>query len=667
MRVRSAIFGAFFTSGLAISAAHAGPIADENQKAGITGSWTAGDDGTARFAGAVDLYPESWSIKPGDRLGLKVRSTTTFDVRVFRLGWYGGAGAREVAVSTGNAAIAQPYPTPDPKFGLAEARWATNVTVDTAGWTPGLYVARAEQPSGKQALTFFTVRDDGAKLPFLLVVGTHTHQAYNAWPGPAGSGATSEDDPRWVGKSLYGFNSSKAHPSDSIGELRQAVKVSFDRPYFVGGGTADVSVYEYPFVRWAEREGIDLAVATDMDLHLDPSLLSGRKLVIFSGHEEYVTRRMFDHALAARAAGVNFLFLSGDTWSWQVRVEAGQGPFSTLVGYKESWVKDPEQRLAFSLKNAGRIEEAKTHYRLVSRGWKNLEHDPAAGIDERRPGMLLTGVQSAGIIRDGAGVPMHGGLYPWADLVVTLKDHWIYAGTGLRNGDRIPHVFGYEVDSTLQSKPEFDRFRPAGQLIFGAIRQSADGIVKGSTASFRDPSGAEVVSMGAIYTAWALDDWGWRSGGFAAAGKPAPTSPTYQKMMRNVVDRYAGGVAPEFDAGVALDGGGYEAGPIAEPEEVEKDTGIESETEPVDLPPPDAAADGEGDVAPNPNDAEPLPDGAPAPDAGSDPNPAPATPPVVAESDGCSCATQGRPAGASLSSIALALASIAAMRRRRRG
>ncbi|MEO7094718.1 MAG: N,N-dimethylformamidase beta subunit family domain-containing protein, partial [Polyangiales bacterium] len=413
LRPRLASLLAFSTVTLAASASYAGIIADENAKAGITGSWTARDDGTARFDGVVDLYPAQWSIARGESIKLKVRSTTTYDVRVMRLGWYGGAGATEVKVVTGQPASPQAYPTADAKYGLAEAKWTDSVTIATdSTWTPGLYVARAETSDGKDAVTFFVIRDDGltAKLPILLVVGIATHQAYNAWPGDAKGG-----------KSLYGFNSSPAHPTDSIGTLNQAVRVSYDRPFLVGGGTGDVGGYEYPYIRFLEKNGWDVAYATDVDLHEHPEIATGRRVITFSGHQEYTTGKIFDTALAARDAGTNFLFLSGDTWSWQVRLEAGGGgALSTEIGYKESFVKDPEQKAAFAARTAGDIPTAIEHFKLVTRGWKNLEQDDTTTpkIDLRRPGMLLTGVQSAGVIRQTDGTPSHGGLYPWADLVV---------------------------------------------------------------------------------------------------------------------------------------------------------------------------------------------------------------------------------------------------------
>ncbi len=564
--------------------AEAGVVSDENGKSGLAGNWTASNDGTARFDGVVDVYPAQWSIAPGDALKLKVRSTTGYTVRVMRLGWYGGAGAREIKTVAGQAASPQPYPTADAKFGMAEARWSDSVTIATdATWTTGLYVARIEAEGGKQAVTFFTVRDDGmtAKQPILVVVGLATHAVYNAWPGPERGG-----------KSLYGFNSSPVHPTESIGELAQAVKVSLDRPFLVGGGMADVGGYEYPFIRWLEKNGYEVAYCTDEDLDRDPAIAMGRKVITFSGHEEYTSRPMYDAALAARDAGANFLFLSGDTWSWQVRFEPGNGgPRNTIVGYKESWVRDPMQREAYSLQTAGKIEEAKAKYRLVSRGWKNLQYDPAAGIDERRPGMLLTGVQSAGIIRDAAGSPMHGGLYPWADFVVTDPTFWFFEGTGLKAGDKIANVFGYEVDSTLASNSEFDKFRPTGQRVLGAIKQVSDGKIKGSAAFYRTSSGAEVIAIGAIFTSWALDDWAAKAGGFSGT-----VDARYDTMIRNALTRWSGATVPPPPP-PAPDAGTFDAGQEEQPDPVEKDGGTFVETGPVTGPGDSGGTAGGSDTA----------------------------------------------------------------------
>ena len=540
---RSLIAASILAFTFVAGSSYAGVIATENARAG-SGPWPVQSDGTAFGTGVVDAYPARWSIARGDRIDLKIRSTTSYAVRVFRLGWYGGTGSRQVWYASGYGADAQPYPRPESSYGLAEAGWHTSVSIATdSTWTPGLYVARVEQSGGRQGETFFVVRDDGARMPVLMVVSTNTHQAYNCWPGPRASG-----------KSLYGFNSSSWIPTSS--SLQQAVKVSYDRPFFVGGGTADVANQEYPFLRFLERNGWDVGYATDVDVASNPSILANRRAVIFVGHSEYWTRSGFDAVLAARDAGVNFLFATGDTISWQVRYESGAaGSTSTMVGYKESHSKDPEEIAGNHYRLAGDYATAKTHYRIVTKAWKSLAYYADLGIDERRPGMLMTGVQSAGIIRDASGAAKSD--YPYADLEVTDSTHWIYAGTGMHYGDRIRNVMGYEVDSTLKSSTWIDPWRPPGQTRLGMIRQVADDVIKGASAYYRAGSGAEVVSFGAIYFSWALDDYAQQANVGGASSHDARA----EIMVNNALRRWTGGTPMSLEKPAPEEGSGFELDP----------------------------------------------------------------------------------------------------------
>ena len=538
---RSALASAFvLTAVLTDAAASAGLISTENAKAGSSGDWVALDDGTAAADGVVDVYPAKWSIAAGESLDLKIRSTTGYDVRIFRLGWYGGAGSTEVTTVTGKPADPQPYPFADATFGLTEAKWHVSTSIATAGWTPGVYAARIEQSGGKMADTIFVVRDDtlAAKLPVLFVLATNTHQAYNAWPGPSRGG-----------KSLYAFNCSPATvTSDTIAPPIQATKVSFDRPFYVGGGTADISRAEYPFIRWLERQGTwDVAYATDLDLYTTPSIMTGRKVVVFVGHSEYWPRASFDAAIAARDSGVNMLFATGDTISWQVRFEAGAaGATSTMVGYKENYGKDPEWH------------GDPTTSPNATRPWKTLG----------KPGMVLSGVQSSGQIRDektppqpkpdyafrSDGTPLVG----WADMVVTDSTFWLYAGTGMAAGDSIKNVMGYEVDSTLVGNPDFDPYRPPGQRRIASLKQVSDGTIKGASGFYRTTTAtpAEVLGLGAIAFSWALDDYAEKS----ASSPPPPSSvdPHAQQMMTNVFNRWVGALPPPPPV---PDGGILDVGP----------------------------------------------------------------------------------------------------------
>ncbi len=513
--------------------AEAGLIADENAKPGTPG-WDVENPGNAQFSGVIDLYPAEWSVKRGDVVRLKVRSTTSYSVTVYRLGWYDGAGARQVLSLKDRPADPQPYPAgADPKTGIVAAMWRDNVsfTVDGA-WMPGLYVAKAVQAGGKEAMTYFTVRDDGAspKLPILLVVTAATHQAYNGWPGPERGG-----------KSLYGFNSSAEKPSESVSN--QAVKASLDRPYLVGGGTADVLRYEYPFVRWAEKNGFDLAYCNDDDLERDPDLVKGRRALAISGHWEYVSKAMYDAFEGARDAGTHLLFLSGDTLAWQVRYEDGG---KTMVGYKEGWGNDPEHLEGARLARAGDIEGAKAHLEKVTRGWKALGYFPSSwGIDLRRPGMRITGVASNGGLKPVVG--------PWGHLEITSTSPWFFEGTGFKVGDVVRDVMGYEYDSLLEGDPYYAPFRPKGQVKTGALRRRSDNTEVGSTSYYKHASGADVVAWSAVNFAYALDD-------YAAKGwKNSSVDPRMQKLMGNLLTKWSSGAPtpglPDVDAGPVDPGG----------------------------------------------------------------------------------------------------------------
>jgi len=570
---------AFLATTAAAWSASAGVIAEENKYEGDDNSWAITKDGTAAKDGVVDVYPSSWSIRPGDPLALKVRSTTGYTAKVSRLGWYGGGGAKPVAEKSG-AADPQPYPSTETdeykKYGLMAAGWHDTVSFDTSTWLPGFYWVRVDQAgTGKQAATVFVVREKaGEKWPILVVLPFNTEQAYNAWPGQARGG-----------KSFYAFNSSSSWPSETIG-IAQAVKVSFDRPFFVGAGTADFTNYQYPAIRWLERQpNYDVAYVSEMDIEADPTLLEGRKALILVGHSEYWTRTGFEALISARNKGVNLLSLSGDTINWQVRYEG-----KTLVGFKESadnscprdidgcvekkpdgscayplgsckpeyfksQTKDPEAVAGHDLLAAGNLEEAKKHLALVTTHWNTLFNNDSLGVDLRKPGLYLTSVQTAGIIqRPGAWG------YPWCDYVITgPRSWWLYEGVTC---DRIPGIGGYEIDSAATLDRYYDPWRQVagkdgieiGQRRVASLVQAWDGKTRGSAAYYRHSSGAEVLSLSAMAFTWGLDDYAGRQN-----GAPGTDSPCAQRMVKNALDRWTGGsVAPPptfDDAGPANDAG----------------------------------------------------------------------------------------------------------------
>lgn len=425
----------------------------ENQKPG------AADWYPARTSEALPLglYASASSIAAGEQLRLcaSARRATTCRLEVFRLGYYGGAGARRVLLRDTVAVPAQGWWTAaaglqdaraasvDAATGLLDCRWEPVATVTPASdWLSGCYVARLTDSGGAQCATGFVLRDDERPGALLVQSPVFTHQAYNGWGG----------------KSLYSYTST--NPALIFGK-RKAVKVSFNRPYRQSDGFAEFLNYEPDFVRWVEWLGYDVSYWTDADLHQRPELLRSARALLCIGHDEYWTAQMLDHALAAREAGVHLAFLGGNDVYWQIRLEPDTvgSQQRTVVCYKQAET-DPR-----------RAEPRAVTVRFV---------DPPVN----RPQSILTGA-------------VYGSeLWPFTQPWVVAREHWLLAGTGLQRGDRIPNLVGREYDR-LAPNPGM----PATVEVIAAspVRDAHGGQGVASTILAPAPSGALVFSAGTLY------------------------------------------------------------------------------------------------------------------------------------------------------------------------
>src|ERR1019366_5354865 len=97
---------------------------------------------------------------------------------------------------------------------------------------------------------------------------------------------------------------------------------------------------EYPLIRWLEANGYDATYVSAADVDRAGSLLLNHKVFISSGHDEYWSGQQRANVEAARDAGVNLAFISGNEIFWKTRWESsidGSGtPYRTLVTYKET-------------------------------------------------------------------------------------------------------------------------------------------------------------------------------------------------------------------------------------------------------------------------------------------------------------------------------------------
>jgi len=471
-------------------------IQTENALPG-TDTWKLGRPG---FQTANDLdkqikgYASATSVNKGETIDLKVTVSPPqpFTVQVFRMGWYGGQGARLVATVPSVNGVTQPACPVDASTGLIECNWATSYSLPTqSSWTSGVYLVLLTNQQNYQNYIQFVVRDDARNAPVLYQQSVATYQAYNNYPsdGSSNCGTTVPA----TGKNLYDGQSA---PGNTVTGRPRAAKVSFDRPYACSGAEEFLSAdwsWEYYFIRWMERNGYDVSYSTNIDTHANGQRLLNSRAFLSVGHDEYWSKAMYDAAVTARDSGVNLGFFGGNDVYWQVRFEPSSSgaPNRVMVSYKNTpnntyTTVDPEP------------DPASRTVRF---------RDPPVN----RPEQLLTGMTFWSSTERST---LNTALRPVG------TEHWIFGGTGLTPASSIPGIVGYEVDqySCHYGLPANTSY----SILASSPITDGDHISGISNASiYRAPSGAFVFNSGTMSWNWALDD------------KIDPTDPSRQRSLRD--------------------------------------------------------------------------------------------------------------------------------------
>jgi hypothetical protein len=195
------------------------------------------------------------------------------------------------------------------------------------------------------------------------------------------------------------------------------IKVSFDRPYGkdvqlvdspLTQGSGSFLLYEFPIAHWMEKEGYDVSYISNIDTHLDAKGLLRAKGFVSVGHDEYWTREMFDNMMAAVKNGLNAAFLSSDTCWGLIPLE----PSNSGV----------PNRIIHRVGQFGPLEERATKVYPETLLFKEFAPTEANLIGARNT-------------------------FPYvglADWICSDEKNWIYDGTGMKNGDRIKNLIGWE-------------------------------------------------------------------------------------------------------------------------------------------------------------------------------------------------------------------------------
>ena len=428
----------------------------------------------------IEGYASRASVGRGEQIQLFVNTADpTYTIDVFRMGWYGGLGARRILPTINGVGMMQAIPTPDPVTGLVECNWISSCMITTSSptdpteWPSGVYLAKLTGASGKQSYIVFAIRDDPRASAILCLCATNTYQAYN----------------NWGGKSLYDFNSTGP----------RAAKVSYNRPYAINpygtqlDGAGDfLRRWEYNMVRFLEREGYDVAYTTDVDAHMSAQALLPHKGLLIVGHNEYWSWGMRQNIIATRDAGVGLGFFAANNCFWQIRYEQSSATGNanrTIVCYKDA-TTDPYA-----------LDTDSSNDRLVTVQWRDAPVNLPEGA--------FIGVQYGAEPGDGG------------DIVIENAASWVCSNTGLQNGDHLLGLLGYEVDAETGNQPA------------GTQRIAHSPVPHASSMSdmtvYTASSGATVFATGSMNFNWGLDGYN------APALHPNYVNAAAQQMARNVL------------------------------------------------------------------------------------------------------------------------------------
>ena len=294
------------------------PVAVENAKQGNPQSaWDISGAGDLTIQG----FTTQVSVNQGEVIHFKIKTDAkSYRLDIYRLGYYNGLGARFIASITPSAALPQiqPNPATDSTTGLIDyGTWAESAAWQVpSGSVSGVYIAKAiRSDTGGASHIAFVVRDDAGVSDILFQTSDTTWQAYNDYGG----------------NSLY-----TGSPAG------RAYKVSYNRPFNTRGDSAYDWLFnaEYPMIRWLEANGYYVSYFTGVDADLRGSLMLSHRLYLSVGHDEYWSGGQRTNVEAARAAGINLGFFSGNEIFWKTRwepsIDGSATPYRTLVCYKET-------------------------------------------------------------------------------------------------------------------------------------------------------------------------------------------------------------------------------------------------------------------------------------------------------------------------------------------
>ena len=463
-------------------------IEAENCLSGTPAStWDISGSGDSTIQG----FANDISFNAGQTVSFKINTNATnYRLDIYRMGYYQGRGARLITSVSPSVALPQTQPaclSDSTTFLVDCGNWAVS-----ASWTipssavSGIYFAKVTRlDTGGASHIVFIVRNDSSSSQILFQTSDETWQAYNPYGG----------------HSLYG--------GSTFDLTNRATKVSYNRPFATRSFQASSWVFyaEYPMVRWLEANGYDVSYTSSVDAARNGNLIANHRAFLSVGHDEYWSAQKRASVEAARGAGVNLGFFSGNEVFWKTRwensIDGSSTPYRTLVCYKETLGSNSNPPAATEVDP------------LDPPTWTGTWRDPSKSppADGGRPENALTGqlfrVNGPGTDNENLSIQVpaaQGKLRFWRNTQIANQSagqtYNLPAGT-------LGYEWDVEPDNGFRPAGEFDLSTATYNLTTDYLLDNG-GLYGAGTAThhlslYRSSNGALVFGAGTVQWSWGLD------------------------------------------------------------------------------------------------------------------------------------------------------------------
>lgn len=471
-------------------------IREENSKPGAD-DWqltrVRPDDRTSVRTSDIEGYCSKQSVKAGDSIDIfvSVKRPADFTIEIFRTGYYGGKGAR--LMKTIGPLPGKTQPVPESTRGdrhLHECKWSPSTTLQIPeDWTSGVYLGRLTIPDETgfgywQSYVVFVVTDD-RPADICLQCSDNTWQAYNKWPSNF---------------SIY------THPKGNQGPWAD---VSFDRPYGKYAqiyenpqsfGSSEWLCFEFPMAYWLEEQGYDVTYCSQADTVNPTYMRPGRfKAFISNGHDEYWDIRSWDNVSKIRDEGTNLLFCSGNAVCWV-------SPMTPSTDGREN--------------------------RIIMRGGPYGGEHRWAVEREKANGPFPHRGPDEGYLMGARNIsPVNGG----GDWICDAPDHWVFKGTGMKKGEHIPGLIGWEYHGDPPEDLAGLEVLARGTALQGGTNPSA-----WTATIYPGPKGNFVFNAATIFWCQGLSSPPGHMLPWSHFSRPHGPDARVQRITKNLLDRAVG-------------------------------------------------------------------------------------------------------------------------------